>query len=93
MPIAGAVPAPDSLKNAAMDLDATQIDVEQDALDRLSNHIIQPAAGHKMQSLVAGLLEDEGLTRKVPSERRTRASMPLAGPDCSAWKSRDWRYR
>ena len=79
-PVAGAKPAPaTSTDEEATDEDATQIDVEQYAFDRLSTHIIETFAGHKMQSLVAAVLEAEGFTCKVPPEGADQGVDVLAG--------------
>ncbi len=42
------------------------VDIEQYALDRLSAHLIETFAGHRMQDLVAAVLEAEGFTCTVP---------------------------
>lgn len=61
------------------DESGAQIDVEQYAFDRLSTHVIETFAGHKMQSLVAAVLEAEGFTCKVPPEGPDQGVDVLAG--------------
>ena len=78
-PLVGAKTTPASLEDEAMDEDASQIDVEQYAFDRLSSYIIETFAGHKMQGLVAGVLEAEGFTCKVPPEGADQGVDVLAG--------------
>lgn len=60
------------------DLDA-QVDVEQYAFDRLSAHVIETFAGHKMQYLVAAVLEAEGFTCTVPPAGPDQGVDVLAG--------------
>ena len=50
----------------ADDTSTSEMDVEQYALDRLSAYVIENFAGHRMQDLVAALLEAEGFTCTVP---------------------------
>lgn len=56
-----------------------QIDVEQYAFDRLTAYIIENYAGHRMQGLVAAILEAEGFTCKVPPEGPDQGVDVLAG--------------
>ena len=59
--------------------DDAQIDVEQYAFDRLTSFIIENYAGHRMQGLVAAILEAEGFTCKVPPEGPDQGVDVLAG--------------
>jgi restriction system protein len=61
------------------DTGGAHIDVEQYALDRLTSHVIETFAGHRMQDLVAAVLEADGFTCKVPPEGPDQGVDVLAG--------------
>ncbi len=61
------------------DTSGAHIDVEQYALDRLTSHVIETFAGHRMQDLVAAVLEADGFTCKVPPEGPDQGVDVLAG--------------
>lgn len=61
------------------DTSGAHIDVEQYALDRLTTHVIETFAGHRMQDLVAAVLQADGFTCKVPPEGPDQGVDVLAG--------------
>lgn len=75
----GAAPGTSVDTAEADDTSTSEVDVEQYALDRLSAHLIENFAGHRMQDLVAALLEAEGFTCTVPPQGPDGGVDVLAG--------------
>lgn len=71
-------PAPNTARDE-LDSETEGIDVEQYALDRLTSHLIETYAGHKMQYLVAAVLTAEGFTCTVPDTGPDQGIDVLAG--------------
>lgn len=59
--------------------DSSLIEIDQYAADRIASHVIETFAGHRMQDLVAAVLEAEGFTCKVAEDGPDQGVDILAG--------------
>ncbi len=73
------IPAVDEDDSEVADTSGSHIDIEQYAIDRLTSHVIETFAGHRMQELVAAVLEADGFTCKVPPQGPDQGVDVLAG--------------